>query len=889
VLRIAKMAPARWRYYAGQVALGLEDYYARGGEEPGRWCGRGTAVLGLVGRVQTPELAQLFGEGRHPQTGEGLGRTWSADDEGVVAGYSLSLSAPKSVSLLWALGGVAESVAVRAAHDAAVGSVVAYLDEHAAFSRAGKGGVFSVDTDGLAVAAFVHRTSRALDPQLHTHLLVSAKVRRADGEWRALDGRDLYGQQKAASGLYQAALRAELAQRLGVAWEEPGPHGHADLVGVPAELRRSFSARRAEVEAEAARRVAAAEASRGRPLSPPERAEAYQQAAYATRAPKGAEDHTTAQLRARWLVEARAAGHAPEAWLGGVLGREQEPPELDPERLGAEVVATLAEERSTWGRAEVVAAVARRLPPGLVGSAEAARAWVEEMADAVLARAEIVRLEAPPTAVVPEGLRRRDGLGTHERHGSARYTTRATLALEAQVCEFARRGREAAIALVPSHVVEGAIVRVGLDDDQAVLVRRLCGGGEALVCVVGPAGAGKTRSLRVAAAAWSSAGIPLRGLAPTASAAGVLGEEAGIPSETVAKFCWEQAGGRPAPPWRLSAGEVVVVDEAAQLATADLARLVWAAKGAGAKVVLVGDHRQLGAVGAGGLFRLLVAETERAELDGVRRFAEEWEAEASLPLRAGDPAVVGGYARRGRVAGGGRGEALDAAFGAWCEAQVAGHSVLIMADDHETVDALARRARALRVMFGEVAPEGIAVGEQTVGVGDEVVTTRNDRRLATSRRAWVRNGDRWVVEAVEADGSLVASHTRGRGRVRLPAEYVAEHVALAYAVTVHKAQGVTVERGILVADEATGAEAVYVGMTRGRLSNHAFVVCEPAGHVHDREHPPTPAEVLARAVTSPRAERSATEVLRDELARADDLAFLMPLLLQARAHMGMTP
>ena len=210
------MAPGGWAYYARDVAVGLDDYYGGHGEEPGRWMGRGAVAAGVGGLVEVEQLGRLFGQGRHPVSGEALGCAWDHHDTDVVAGYSVSLSAPKSVSLLWGLGDRRLSQEVRSAHDAAVTATVDYLEEHAAFSRAGKAGMFQLDSDGLVVAAYVHRTSRTLDPQLHTHLLVSAKVRRSDGAWRALDGRDLFAQQKAASGVYQAALRAELAARLGV-------------------------------------------------------------------------------------------------------------------------------------------------------------------------------------------------------------------------------------------------------------------------------------------------------------------------------------------------------------------------------------------------------------------------------------------------------------------------------------------------------------------------------------------------------------------------------------------------------------------------------------------------------------------------------------------------
>lgn len=226
-------------------------------------------------------------------------------------------------------------------------------------------------------------------------------------------------------------------------------------------------------------------------------------------------------------------------------------------------------------------------------------------------------------------------------------------------------------------------------------------------------------------------------------------------------------------------------------------------------------------------------------------------------LRAGERRAATVYDYHGRLAGGSRPEMLDAAFSAWAEARDDGESVALLAHDHETVDALARRARAALVARGEVQADGVDIGTATAGVGDEIVTLRNDRTLLTTTGGWVRNGDRWLIETTAPDGGLLARSTGTRGRVSLPAAYVADHVALGYALTVHKAQGMTVDRGLLLVDESTPAELVYVGMTRGRRENRAFVVTD-AGRA---QHGATPVEAFAAAIGRPGAERSATEVL----------------------------
>ena len=248
-----------------------------------------------------------------------------------------------------------------------------------------------------------------------------------------------------------------------------------------------------------------------------------------------------------------------------------------------------------------------------------------------------------------------------------------------------------------------------------------------------PAGSGKSRTLGAARQAWEAADISVRGVAPSAVAAGVLTEQAGIASETLAKFLLDVTDGRTT----LTPGEVIVCDEASMVSTCDLARLVLLADTAGAKIVLVGDHYQLGSVDAGGLFRLLAADTKTAELTGVRRFSDPWEAQATRGLRHRDPTVIDEYTGRDRIRAGGRDQVLDDAHQAWRQARDQGRSVVVMAGDHDTVDQLAMRARAARVQAGDVEAGGISVGAQTVGVGDQIVTTRNDRRLVTTTGAWV--------------------------------------------------------------------------------------------------------------------------------------------------------
>lgn len=556
MMGLAKMSPDGWAYYAQEVAAGGEDYFVGNGEEPGTWMGRAAERLNLPAEVDEVGLARIFGEGVHPLSASPLGRCFTGR-EGEVAGFALSFSPPKSVSILWALAPDEIAAVVREGHDAAVSAALTFLQDHACFTRRGHGGLVQERARGYLAAAFVHRTSRAGDPQIHTHVLVANRVQAvADARWLALDGRELYEVQEAAGMLYKAALRAELTDRLGLSWGDVSADGAAEILGVPDELIEHFSKRRAQVEATGARLVGQREQDLGRSLTGDERASVYQLAAYQSRSAKAGKAETTTELRQRWRAEAETAGHQPEKWLNGVLfgrpairGREAALARLGVtptfELLATEVIEQLEREHSTWGRSDLVEALTVVLPAHRCQSAEVVRQMVEAAADAVLAHEDVVLLSSLDRPDV--------------RHGALRYSTGWTLQTEQAVLDTVQAGRQAAVAVVqPSHVEAAA---AGLGDDQVEAVRRICCDGERVTVMIGPAGSGKTRTLSAARHAWQAAGVPVRGVAPSAVAAGVLTEGAEIRSETLAKFLLDITDGRQA----LEPGEVIVCDEASMV------------------------------------------------------------------------------------------------------------------------------------------------------------------------------------------------------------------------------------------------------------------------------------------------------------------------------------
>ena len=235
-----------------------------------------------------------------------------------------------------------------------------------------------------------------------------------------------------------------------------------------------------------------------------------------------------------------------------------------------------------------------------------------------------------------------------------------------------------------------------------------------------------------------------------------------------------------------------------------------AAKAAGAKILLLGDFAQTGSVEAGGAFSLLVKDRGDlvAELSEVRRFESEWEKAASIELRLGNSSAIAAYEASGRIKAGERQELLDAIYAAWRSDVGAGKASLMIAGDAATVTELNSRARAGRIAEGIVAEAGLSIADgQTAGVGDEIVTRKNNRLLGVGK-SWVKNGDRFIVASTNSDGTMAVRRNPGSPEVLLPADYVASHVELAYATTAYRSQGRTTDTShtlVLSDDDPRGA------------------------------------------------------------------------------------
>jgi len=707
-----------------------------------------------------------------------------------------------------------------------------------------------------------HRTSRALDPQLHTHAVVGAKVKSVDGRWRALDATMLYRDQRVLGALYQAALRAELTARLGVGWG-PVVRGQAEIAGVDRGLLEVFSKRARQVARVLERRVAGFVEEHGREPSRREWAILSRDAAKDSR-PRKERGRPPDSLRREWLRTAAAHGYGAAVVLermrasgerqrrGWALTARQSTPmgACDLGRLAEEVIAVLTAEGSVWTLADVQREVAARLPTGGGGTA----------------REQVRRVEAAAARVVSErcvDLAPADARGVARDvlsdPGVQRYTTRKLFEQEHRIV---RMFREAAAA-GGGPVAIGERLARGLDAEQAAAAGLVAGTGT-LVVVIGPAGAGKTKAMSAAVKALRTQGRVVLGLAPWAVAAEQLTRETGLHAETVERFLTEhELRDGPSSALNPPAGATVIVDEAGLLRTDDMERLMDLAQRRGYRLALVGDSRQLAAVGRSGMFDHARAIAPTVRLEEIRRFRDRWEADASRALRDCDPAALDAYEQHSRIRAGTAREIERAVLEDWWQAMQRGRSTAFTAPTNEQVQRLNKLARRRLVDVGRVADDRVIVTTlgQRVGAGDEIQTRLNDREQSTDLGQWVRNRQRWIVEHVHDDGRL---RVRGRnGGITLDADYCREHVELAYFTTVHSAQGLTREVGGTIVEQLSGWRSVYVGLTRGRERNTAYVVLNTEDDAR---------AVLERALRRDRADLGALRIQRQ---LADDARIVM--------------
>lgn len=864
MLSIGAMSSGRAGYYLG---LAQEDYYVKGGEPPGKWFGRGAEALGLQGTVEPAALYNLFA-GLSPSGDEDLIQRQRHDQKAEHRpGWDLTFSAPKSVSVLWSQASPEKRLLIQSAHDEAVRASLEFLEEHYAFTRRGKGGK-TLDPTGLIVATFEHSTSRALDPQLHTHSLVLNVGVREDGTTGTVSSLHLFLAKMTAGALYRAELSARLERDLGVSVSRH--RSWFEVEGVSKPLIEAFSKRR-EAILETLGTMATSSAR------------AAAEAALETREAKEATSRQV--LFKEWELHGRALG-----W-----GRS----EADSLFLRPQPTR---DERKELGTAMEIAVLRFTDQRAHFSEKEFLRQFAEECQARGLSVSTIVtaapKLLEQSNEIVPLG-----SIG-----GEKRFTTRHMQGVESELLKSAATlaGRK---AQTPKETVEKVLAKhPSLSGEQQNAVRHVTNQTGGLALVSGMAGTGKTTMLRAAKEVWEQSGHQVIGVALAARAAKQLSIGAAIPAVTIAKLRhdfdrvapdespsklieqliekWgpdimeplrklaekfgpdvldpvrgilekhgpnilaplaglasrygpdlmepitklaEKLGPDIGQAWRtlgsflqriashsppmlsLPSRSILIVDEAGMVDSYTLSKVAALCERSGAKLVLVGDERQLQPIAAGGPFASLVERYGSASLTEIRRQESQWARKAVHDLAAGRAyEAIREFAERGFLhVAESKDEAIARLIEAWHEGSARPQETLILAGTRSDVSILNRLAQSARLEAGRLdASSSASVGGVSIYVGDRVTFEE------TRKGAGITKGDQGTVESVAGRGNSLRVRLDSGDRVSVDLESY-QKLPLGYASTTHRAQGATARRAyVLIGGGMQDREISYVQASR---------------------------------------------------------------------------
>ncbi|GAA1718413.1 MobF family relaxase [Dietzia cercidiphylli] len=829
-----------------------------------------------------------------------------------VAGFDFTFSPVKSVSVLWALADEQTSARVAALHHEAVAEALSWAEDNAIYTRVGVKGIQQVKTRGLIASEFTHFDTRGGDPDLHSHVLVANKVQGPDGRWLSLDSRAIHQMHQAISARYDAILHDKLTRQMGVEFEAHYPHRDKapiwEIAGIDRRLIDAFSSRRTLARPVYDRLVAEFVDTHGRQPSQRAAYALWQKAILDTRdAKKPAQ--SLDELRNAWRQSAqeRVGAEAVEAITERVTASdtETERPVFDVQEhsqlVARQAISRVTQMRAQFRASHVDTAVSTALKGYRFTTDEElnrAHAAVLEYAMESIA----VPLTPPEPLTLPAQLMTEQDRGIDRHANSEKFTTDAVLDAETAVLDAAQTpvavfATDAALdAAEQAHL---AATGWSLNPGQHALAQHLLTVGTLVAAGVGPAGTGKTASMKIVADTWQETGRKAIGLAPSAAAASVLSEDIHAPAHTIDSLTFTWRGLHPnqpgqtlsALPVQINPGDMLLVDEAGMASTENLAALTEIAAESGAVVRLIGDPYQLSAVNSGGIFAEVCRTPGTVELDQVMRMgADTQQAEATLGLRVGDTDALELYQGRDWISGGHRESMLTDAVQAYLADRDAGRKSLIIASRNDDVDTLNEVIRAQRIAEGLVDDTRTTTVSRsdTVGVGDTVIARKNSKLYTTDSKYLGRviNGQLFTVTDLADDGTLAVRDINTGQDMLIPADYAGTNMHLGYAATIHRAQGSTVDTTHAVIDTSVDRAGLYVAMTRGKKENRVYTVCEPDldlsaedGHMHSAGDRPAPTaqEVLSTVLARDTRHTSAIETLRQEYTDATDPARLEQL------------
>lgn len=780
MLSIGAMKGGQQNYY---LELAREDYYLNGGEPPGVWHGQGAADLGLSGVVDGEALTRLF-EGMHPTEDRSLIQQQRYQERENRPGWDLTFSAPKSVSVLWSQANEATRRALQEAHFTAVKAALDYLEDEIAVTRKGSGGSERAPAR-LVIATFEHHTSRAQDPQLHTHALVMNVCTDAEGHTRTLESRPLYQAKMTAGAIYRAEFAAQLERTLHLTIERKG--SVFEIAGVPDPLIAEMSKRRAQIEkvlAEGGYSSAAASAI----------------AALSTRTTKG--HASQEELTKTWRDVGATFCWGPEeaARLTESARPRARNPGLEEENALSKAADRATEQQSYFSVREFTRFLAEEAQGRGIGAKE-----LRDARDAYLPESEeIVRL------------------GRHK--GEFSFTTRDMMQEEKRLLGAVERSKEAGRTGVSERTIAGVIAtRKNFGDEQSRALRHMTEGGGSIRVVSGFAGTGKTTLLHAARLAWELEGFEVRGAALAGKAAEGLAAGAGIQSATLKRTLFDIRQGRVP----LHNRSILVIDEAGMVGTRMMRELTEATERSGAQLVLVGEGQQIQPIDAGGPFIEIERLLGAATLTEIKRQREAWAREAVIDFRDGEAAKgLRAYAERGLLTiSDDRRKAMEALIGAWkVQGVQSPEKQLILAGTRKEAAILNRMAQDERQKAGLLATDSVPIPDsnEKLYAGDRILFTKKSRMYG------VQNGSLGKVVATDAEKGTLTVRLDAGDQICLSLKSYA-HVKPGYAMTTHKGQGATTEYAfLLVGGGLQDRELSYVQVSRSRAETRIFTDVDEA-------------------------------------------------------------
>ena len=804
--------------------LAREDYYTAGGEPPGYWLGHGAKMLGLDGMVAVEQLRQTL-HGQHPNGNplvQGAG-------EHHRPGWDCTFSAPKSVSVAWAIASIQTRNDIATAQANAVKVALKFIEQEACKARRGKAGLQQEKVSGLVAACFEHGTSREGDPQLHTHCLLHNLAQRSDGSWGGIESLRLFQWKMAAGAVYRAELASQL-KSLGFSVERDNDSFRLTAISKP--LDKLFSKRRIQIEQKLADTGYSSAA-------------ASQVAALATRQHKTEVDRSL--LFTQWAEQAKTLGLEAGMDVAGIESQNKNLAGKESSHIKtndtinstvnpsmpthSELFLTLTQQASTFKLEDIYrhAAVAAQ---GIL-DVKGLNGYVR----AIKHHDQLVKL----------------GM---DDHGAPRYTTKEMLQIEQRIASDAISRSTETNHHVAQHLFDQAITaRPTISDEQKKALYTLTQNSGGIACVQGIAGSGKSYLMDACREVYEQSKFNVRGCALSGKAAQGLQEGSHIPSQTLHSLLDQLDKGKIV----LSSKDIIVLDEAGMVGSRQFASLMHHVAKHGAKLIAIGDSRQLQPIDAGGAFRIITNHIAYAELNDIRRQQADADKQVVRDLASGNASeAIASLDARGLLT-----DAIDiptamqTLVNDWQQDVAALDQKLILAGtkaEARILNGLIRAAlqkdQKLAKVSTEIEVSGGALRQ--FSEGDRMLFTRNSIQLGVkngtlgklTRISTNQQGECEMTVMTDEGNTVKFSPTAVDGY---------NHLDHGYAMSVHKAQGATVSSAYLLLSETMGdREWAYVGASRARGTTRLYCTTDMK-------------QTLAKTLSKSRQKTSALDYLQTQV------------------------